>query len=155
MSFPVFKGLREIIETAEDCGGRQRHEGARSCCFRCDLESCRSWFEKIPLTNFLIQNRGYQSESTLPISDDICLTATVDILRAITRGKGPKRATMMLGYSGWGAGQLENEVSANGWLTCPADEDIIFDADLDAKYNGAFAAMGIDPAMLSRDCGQA
>ncbi len=104
---------------------------------------------------FVLHSDDYQSESTLPISDDICLTATVDILRAITRGKGPKRATMMLGYSGWGAGQLENEVSANGWLTCPADEDIIFDADLEAKYNGAFAAMGIDPAMLSRDCGQA
>ena len=62
---------------------------------------------------------------------------------------------MMLGYSGWGAGQLENEVNANGWLTCSADDDIIFDPDLDAKYASAFAAMGIDPAMLSRDCGQA
>ncbi len=104
---------------------------------------------------FVLHSDDYQSESTLPISDDICLTATVDVLRAITLGRGPQRAIMMLGYSGWGAGQLENEVSANGWLTCPASQDIIFDDDFEAKYHSAFASMGIDPAMLSSDSGQA
>ncbi len=104
---------------------------------------------------FVLHSDDYQSDSTLPISDDLCLTATVDILRAITEGKGPSKAIMMLGYSGWEAGQLENEVSANGWLTCPSIDDIIFDDDHDAKYNRAFASMGIDPAMLSSECGQA
>jgi putative transcriptional regulator len=104
---------------------------------------------------FVLHSDDYQSDSTLPVSDELCLTATVDILRAITGGDGPLRATMMLGYSGWGAGQLENEVSANGWLTCPATDEIIFDDNLDEKYNRAFASMGIDPAMLSSDCGQA
>lgn len=104
---------------------------------------------------FVLHSDDYQSESTLPISEDVCLTATVDVLRAITRGKGPRQAIMMLGYSGWGAGQLENEVSANGWLTCPASREIIFNDDFDAKYHSAFASMGIDPAMLSSDCGQA
>lgn len=104
---------------------------------------------------FVLHSDDYQSDSTLPVSDDLCLTATVDILRAITEDKGPSKATMMLGYSGWDAGQLEHEVSANGWLTCPPIDEIIFDDDYDAKYNRAFAAMGIDPAMLSSECGQA
>ena len=104
---------------------------------------------------FVLHSDDYQCESTLPVSDDLCLTATVDILRDIARGTGPKLATMMLGYSGWDAGQLENEVSANGWLTCPAIDGIIFDDDYDTKYERAFAAMGIDPAMLSSECGQA
>lgn len=104
---------------------------------------------------FVLHSDDYNSESTLPVSDDLRLTATVDILRAITEGKGPAKATMMLGYSGWDAGQLEHEVSANGWLTCPSIDDIIFDDDYDAKYARAFASMGIDPAMLSSECGQA
>ena len=104
---------------------------------------------------FVLHSDDYHSEATLPISEDLSLTATVDILRAITKDKGPKKATMMLGYSGWGAGQLENEVSANGWLTCPAVNDIIFSDDLDTKYERAFASIGIDPAMLSSECGQA
>lgn len=104
---------------------------------------------------FVIHSEDYQSDATLPISEDMSMTATVDILRAITKGTGPKRATMMLGYSGWGAGQLEDEVSANGWLTCPAIDDIIFDDDLDSKYERVFASIGIDPAMLSSQCGQA
>ncbi|MEX3007958.1 YqgE/AlgH family protein [Hoeflea sp. TYP-13] len=104
---------------------------------------------------FVLHSEDYRSDATLPISEDLSLTATVDILRAITKGRGPKRATMMLGYSGWGAGQLEDEVSANGWLTCPAIENIIFDDVLDDKYERVFASIGIDPAMLSSECGQA
>ena len=104
---------------------------------------------------FVLHSEDYESDSTLPVSDELRLTATVDILRAIVEGRGPRQATMMLGYAGWGAGQLESEVSANGWLTCPAIDDMVFDDDLETKYDRAFAAMGIDPAMLSRDCGQA
>ena len=78
-------------------------------------------------------------ESSMPVSDEICLTATVDILRAISAGRGPRQALMALGYSGWGAGQLESEIAANGWLTCPADADLLFDADIDRKYDRILA----------------
>ena len=69
---------------------------------------------------FVLHSGDYTVESSLPVSEDICLTATVDILRAISAGRGPRHALMALGYSGWGAGQLENEIAENGWLTCPA-----------------------------------
>ncbi|MDF2369465.1 MAG: YqgE/AlgH family protein [Rhizobiaceae bacterium] len=104
---------------------------------------------------FVLHSNDYKSDATLPVTEKLSMTATVDILRAIVAGKGPARATLMLGYSGWGAGQLESEVTANGWLTCPAVEDIIFDPVLDDKYDRAFASMGIDPAMLSSQCGEA
>ena len=68
------------------------------------------------------------AQSTLPIDDSVCLTATVDILRAIAQGEGPEDAMLALGYAGWSAGQLENEIQANGWLNCPADPDLIFRA---------------------------
>lgn len=88
-------------------------------------------------------------QSTLPIDDGICLTATIDILRAIAKGEGPAEAVLALGYAGWGAGQLETEIQANGWLHCPADPGLIFDAALDDKYGQALRKIGIDPAMLS------
>ena len=88
-------------------------------------------------------------QSTLPIDDGICLTATIDILRAIAKGEGPAEAVLALGYAGWGAGQLETEIQGNGWLHCPADPGLIFDAALDEKYDQALRKIGIDPAMLS------
>jgi putative transcriptional regulator len=102
---------------------------------------------------FVLHTDDYLTQSSIPVSDEICLTATVDIIRAISRGKGPTKAALMLGYAGWGAGQLENEIANNGWLSCPADEDLIFDRSLDAKYNRALALMGIHPAMLSMEAG--
>ena len=71
--------------------------------------------------------------STLPIDDGISLTATIDILRAIAQGEGPDRALLALGYAGWDAGQLENEIQHNGWLNCPADPAILFDSDLEVE----------------------
>ena len=102
---------------------------------------------------FVLHSDDYLTQSSIPVSEDICLTATVDIIRAMSRGKGPAKAALMLGYAGWGAGQLENEIANNGWLTCPADENLIFDWSLDDKYNRALALMGINPAMLSMQCG--
>lgn len=104
---------------------------------------------------FVLHSDDYLSDSSIPVSDDICLTATLDIVRAISRGEGPHRATMMLGYAGWGPGQLEAEITQNGWLTCPAHEELIFDKALGDKYDRALALMGVSPAMLSIDAGHA
>ena len=99
--------------------------------------------------DFFIRN------STLPIDDGVSLTATIDILRAIAMGEGPDRAVLALGYAGWGAGQLENEIQLNGWLHCPADPAIVFDRDLDTKYSRALRSIGIDLASLSVTAGHA
>jgi len=97
----------------------------------------------------------YIDQSTLPIDDSVCLTATIDILRAIARGEGPKNAMLALGYAGWSAGQLESEIQANGWLNCPADPDILFHTACDSRYEVALRKIGIDPAMLSTEAGHA
>jgi putative transcriptional regulator len=93
--------------------------------------------------------------STLPLADGLCLTATLDILKAIARGQGPKKAVLALGYAGWSAGQLESEIQANGWLSCPADPALIFDPDIDSKYARALKAIGVDPTLLSAQAGHA
>jgi putative transcriptional regulator len=95
------------------------------------------------------------AQSTLPIDDSVCLTATVDILRAIARGDGPENAVLALGYAGWGAGQLELEMQSNGWLNCPADAELIFKTSVDTRYEMALRRIGIEPAMLSMQAGHA
>jgi putative transcriptional regulator len=100
-------------------------------------------------SDFFIEN------STLPIAEGICLTATIDILKAIAGGKGPDRAILALGYAGWRAGQLESEIAANGWLHCPADLDLLFDSDLEQKYERALSKIGIDPSHLVSEAGHA
>jgi putative transcriptional regulator len=100
-------------------------------------------------SDFFIEN------ATLKIDDGICLTATLEILRAISDGRGPDRALLALGYAGWAPGQLEFEIQANGWLHSNADRGLLFDDDIDAKYDRALAKIGISPAMLSTDAGHA
>ncbi|SOE17655.1 putative transcriptional regulator [Hoeflea halophila] len=104
---------------------------------------------------FVLHSDDYMSESTMPINDDLCLTATVDILRAIKDGRGPRRGIMLLGYAGWAAGQLETEIATNTWLSCPGRDDIVFDQDHSGKYDRVLAHMGIHPAMLSNQAGHA
>lgn len=105
---------------------------------------------------FVLHSADYfVDESTLPIEDGVCLTATIDILKAIASGHGPNRALLALGYAGWSPGQLESEIQANGWLNCPADPDLIFDPDLEGKYARALAKIGIDPSHLVSDAGHA
>ena len=99
--------------------------------------------------DFFIEN------STLPIDDGICLTATVDILKAIARGDGPANAILALGYAGWAPGQLEQEIQQNGWLHCAADQDLIFGKDIEHKYEHALRKLGIDLGMLSSEAGHA
>ena len=94
-------------------------------------------------------------QSTLPIDEEVCLTATVDILRAIARGKGPESAVLALGYAGWSPGQLESEIQANGWLNCPSDQNIIFGPQLEIKYDLAMRKIGVDLALLSSEAGHA
>jgi len=105
---------------------------------------------------FVLHSSDYYSEdSTLPIDDGVCLTATVDILRAIASGDGPDRALLALGYAGWGPGQLEIEFRQNGWLHCPANPEILFDRDVGAKYSRALGTIGIDAAHLVGQSGNA
>ena len=99
--------------------------------------------------DFFIEN------STLPIDEGICLTATLDILKAIARGSGPASAVLALGYAGWAPGQLEQEIQQNGWLHCPADPDLIFGGDIEGKYERALRKIGIDLGMLSSESGHA
>ncbi len=94
-------------------------------------------------------------DATLPIDDGICLTATVDILRAIANGGGPKHAILALGYAGWAPGQLEDEIQGNGWLHCAADDDLIFGTDIDEKYMRALQKIGVAPGTLSAEAGHA
>src|SRR5579872_1835186 len=99
--------------------------------------------------DFFIEN------STLPIAEGICLTATIDILKAIARGDGPASAILALGYAGWAPGQLENEIQGNGWLHCAADPDLIFGPNVDQKYDRALRKLGIHAGMLSSEAGHA
>ncbi|WP_333822106.1 YqgE/AlgH family protein [Pinisolibacter sp.] len=103
---------------------------------------------------FVLHSSDYFIENaTLPIDDHFSLTTTLEVLKAIAEGRGPKDAIMTLGYAGWGAGQLESEIQWNGWLHCPADPILVFDRDLDAKYDRALKKLGIDIGLLSRDAG--
>lgn len=99
--------------------------------------------------DFFIEN------STLPIDESICLTATLDILKAMAHGAGPQNAVLALGYAGWAPGQLESEIQDNGWLHCAADADLVFGMDTAGKYDQALRKIGIDLGMLSSEAGHA
>ena len=93
-------------------------------------------------------------DSSIPITPGISLTATRDVLEALAgHNSRPRKAIMALGYAGWGAGQLEEEIKANVWLTCEADDALIFDRDHATKWNRALAKIGVDPRFLSSEAG--
>lgn len=105
---------------------------------------------------FVLHSNDYILESsTLPVADDICLTATVEILRALAEGSGPKSALLTLGYAGWSAGQLEEEMQSNSWLTCNADSSLLFDCQPQDRYERSLSLMGVDLTMLSSEAGHA
>lgn len=104
---------------------------------------------------FVLHSDDYDSESTVAVTDRVSLTPTLDILKAISAGIGPTTAIMALGYAGWGEGQLEAEIAANGWLTCEADFGVMFAPELDDKYSRALALLGVDPAFLNSEVGHA
>ncbi len=103
---------------------------------------------------FVLHSTDYTEEATLTVSG-VGLTATTDILRAIGRGAGPRRSLLALGYAGWGPGQLDAEIQANGWLHVAADDDLIFDTGFEDKWRRAIGKLGVDPAALSGDAGHA
>ena len=105
---------------------------------------------------FVLHSGEYDSsESTLPVSEDISLTATLDILRAIAEGRGPQHALFALGYAGWAPGQIETEFQRNGWLHCEADTSLVFGVHPDAKWRAALQRMGIGPSGLTANTGRA
>ena len=104
---------------------------------------------------FVLHTPDYVQDATLVVDGEIALTATVDILKAIAGGTGPRRCLLALGYAGWGPGQLDDEIKSNGWLNVAADDELIFGPDLDRKWDQAMGKLGIDPRMLSDTAGHA
>jgi len=104
---------------------------------------------------FVLHSADYVQDSTLVIEADVALTATIDVLRAIANGRGPRRCVMALGYAGWAPGQLDAEIQANGWLLVPPDPDLLFDADNESKWERALGKIGIDLSLLSSEAGHA
>jgi putative transcriptional regulator len=104
---------------------------------------------------FVLHSDDYVDEGTQQVGDGLALTATLDILRAIGRGEGPRQVLVALGYAGWDPGQLDAEIQANSWLHAPADKAIVFDANNEAKWEHAVSRIGIDARMLSPEAGHA
>ncbi len=105
---------------------------------------------------FVVHTDDYRAEHSLDISAGVALTATRDVLEAMAAGDGtPRLALLALGYAGWGAGQLENEIKDNVWLSCDADEALVFGADHETKWTRALAKLGVDPERLSFTAGRA
>lgn len=105
---------------------------------------------------FVLHSSDYHADnSTLEIDAAISLTATLDVLKAIAQGHGPRQALMALGYAGWSPGQLESEIQSNGWLHMKADREVIFNLPTDLKYDAALDVLGIDPSFLASEAGHA
>jgi putative transcriptional regulator len=104
---------------------------------------------------FVLHSADYVHENTLMIDKGFALTATVDVLRAIAGGAGPKQKVFALGYAGWAPGQLDAEIQRNGWLIAPPDQQIVFELDDADKWAGALKKIGVDPSLLSSTAGHA
>lgn len=107
---------------------------------------------------FVLHSNEYDSDSTMPVSKDVSLTTSVDIVRDIAFEKGPDHYLIALGYAGWAPGQLDAEIQANGWLNVASGTELLFSDKLDEKWSQAIAELGIDAsqlAMLSSDAGRA
>jgi len=104
---------------------------------------------------FVLHSDEYRHEGTVAVVEGMALTATIDILKDIAGGHGPRRCLLALGYAGWGAGQLDAEIQANGWLTVPADADLVFEGDLDGKWERALGKIGVTRTQLSGEAGHA
>ena len=108
-----------------------------------------------PGRGFVLHSADYREEGTLEVGREFAMTTTLDILRAMGKGEGPRQCLLALGYAGWGPGQLDAEIQANGWLSVAADADLVFDPDDDSKWTRALAKLGVSPEMLSGEAGHA
>lgn len=104
---------------------------------------------------FVLHAPMAQFSSMMKVSDDVALTTSKDVLEAVASGRGPQRLLVTLGCSGWGEGQLEEEISRNGWLTVAADPHIIFELPAEERFAAAMKLLGIDPMMLAGEAGHA
>jgi len=104
---------------------------------------------------FVLHSDDFTQDASLLIENGVALTATVDILSAISKGNGPRNYLLALGYAGWAPGQLDSEIQANGWLIAPADTDILFGSKIENKWSTALNTIGIDVTMLSSHAGHA
>lgn len=128
------------IEPTADVSGQQVHYGG-------PVEMGRG---------FVLHSPEYESVvSTLEVDSDIHMTATLDVLEDIAQGRGPRDRLMMLGYAGWGPGQLEAELTENGWLVCDATPDLVFHTQDSGKWQAALATLGVSAVALSSEGGRA
>lgn len=104
---------------------------------------------------FVLHTADWTGEGSLRVNAGMALTASLDVLQAIAAGGGPREGLLALGYAGWGPGQLDEEMGENAWLSAPADPALVFDADHEAKWRRALAALRVDPLMLSGTAGRA
>jgi putative transcriptional regulator len=104
---------------------------------------------------FVLHDRSREWDSTMAITEAISITTSRDILEAMAQGEGPERSLIALGYAGWGAGQLEDEMQHNAWLSGPADPEIIFNLPVERRWEAAARLLGVDMALLSTDAGHA
>ncbi len=104
---------------------------------------------------FVLHSADYVQDATMVVDGNIALTATTDILKDIASGNGPRACVLVLGYAGWGPGQLDGEIQKNGWLSVAADDRLVFGDDPDAVWGAALAKIGIDASQLSGDAGHA
>jgi putative transcriptional regulator len=108
-----------------------------------------------PQRGFLLHTLDWGGQESVQVADRWALTATLDILRAIAEGRGPSRWIAALGYAGWGGGQLEDELCRNGWFSTPGNDELLYDCDVNSRWETAFKSAGIDPRLLTADFGTA
>lgn len=104
---------------------------------------------------FVLHRASQEYENTLNITDDVALCATMDALQSLAVGEGPPNARVALGYAGWGAGQLEEEILENAWLVCDADASLVLEMTPDKIYDAALARLGVNIAALTSTSGHA
>jgi putative transcriptional regulator len=108
-----------------------------------------------PQRGFVLHSLDWGGQDTMEVDSRFALTNTIDILRAIAEGKGPRHWLAALGYAGWAEGQLDEEMTRHGWFTCPASEKLLFDTPVEQRWSGAFKSAGVDSRLLSASAGQA